>query len=288
MVNSQYQTIATPAMGALFAGLFVSIAASYLYEGFSKNDDWRQYAGLCSFFIGLVILAVILKPVLKGVDDPESLARDPHTIQAAAEEYIATPRVAVLDPDVLVRQMKQWHKDISVRSTNISADAQSQRLDDAFHLASRARGFIKLTNASLRIYYAALKLFPFRFLWPILSALVYLVGNYWFAIGSGTLKEAGPVGKLLVLVIPIVCVSLVVMFYSATRGYRAIRWHKVNRLASAKAKRALREAKTVHEGILGEDEFSLQLFSRVDDFLRKSGRGARKEILSLKIGKFSF
>lgn len=287
MVASQYQTIVAPAMGALVASLFVSIAASYFYEGISKNEDWRQYAGLGSFFIGLICLATMLRSALKGLDDPASLASDPHTIQAAAEEYSEMPRNAVLEPDVLVQRLKRWQQRIATHSMNISADVQAPRLDEAFQKAARSHGKAKLTKASILIYCAALRQFPWRFSWPILSAMVYLAGWYWFAFGSGVLNESSIAGWLRVIVLPIIVTSLVLAFYFAARGYRAVRWHRVNRIASVKAKRALREATTMQAAVLEETENSKQLYSRVSDFLRNNGQGGRKKLLTLNVGRFS-
>lgn len=269
LAANQYQTLVVPAMGALISGLFVSISASFFYEGLTvHSDSWRQSAGSAMFIAGAVALAATLRAVLKGVGEPSELARDPFAIRAAAEEYASNPRRGTLEPSFLEQRMDEWRKFISTRSMNITADKSSRTLDVVLANASGQRTFWRSVIASVHVYFVAFIRFPFRLGWPFLGFVLLTVGIIWFAVGEfgpRFTQSWGPIVAIAILTAPSAVVTL---FYCATRGNRARLWHRINLVAVDDARKAIDAAAEARDAVKAEDAVLQRVLERADMFLQ--------------------
>lgn len=287
LAANQYQNIVVPAMGALISGLFVSMSASFFYEGITNEDDsWRQPTGSAIFIAGAVALAITLRAVLKGVGEPAELARDPFTIRAAADEYSANPRRGSLDPSFLEERMDEWEQYISARAMNIAVEKDSPRLARALTGAAAQSGFWRSVVASLHVYFAALLRFPFRFAWPLLGFLLLSAGVIWYAVGDAGLDFATswrPIAAVVIFVVGSVAVTL---FYCATRGNRARLWHRINLVAVADARKAIDSALRAHTSVTTEDAVLQRVIQRADSFLQDERAGRAKAGFVFNLGKF--
>ncbi|MDA4894228.1 hypothetical protein PFZ55_45965 [Streptomyces sp. MS2A] len=289
LAETQFQTIVAPAMGALLSGLFISISASFFYEGFTREtEDWRQAAGGLTFIAGAVALALTLRSALKGVGEPAALAKDPFTIRAAADEYVTQPREALLTPQVLTTQLAGWAAQIPARSLNVSADVESHRLTEALDRAADATG-VRAIWPSFRVYVAALSRFPFRFGWPTLGLTVFCIGVLWYAFAFADFETRNPWAPVLASAIMISIGAFLTALYGVARGNRARLWHRVNRRALIDARDAIRRAEQARAVVVEEDARMQRVLTRADDYLRQhtpgSAPGGKRTVLRLRVGR---
>jgi len=287
LAATQYQTVLAPAMGALISGLFVSLAASFFYASFTgQQDSWNQLAGVVTFIAGAIALTVTLWSVLK-VGEPVELARDPFSIRAAAEESAAAPRRGGLDPNVLTQQLDEWEESISARSMNLSVKGNSDRLHENLTQAAQTRRFWCSALRSLRVYYAALLRFPFRFVWPLLGFPLFMAGTVWYATGPAELKFATSWRPWAVVGLFALAGAIATLFYCVTRGNRARLWHRINLVALKDARNAIGEAKSAHASVAAENVLLHRILTNADKFLQQDHAAPDKaDRTVLRLGRF--
>lgn len=285
LAENQYQTIFVPALGALIAGLFVSISASFFFESFSKNvDDGRQIAGVVTFLAGAAVLAIMLSAVVKGVGEPKELARDPFTIRAAAEEFTTDPRRSALPPSFLTQRVNEWAKLLSTRALNITAEKTSPRLEKVLEHTREQSGFWHCVAASWRIYLAALARFPFRFCWPLISFVMLSTGAIWYAIAGAELDFFSSWRPWLAVGVFVFPSAVVVLFYCAARGNRARLWYRVYVEALTHARHAIRDAHDADAAVKQADAVRQSVIDRADAFLQS--QAPAEPGFSLTLGRF--
>lgn len=284
---NQYQTIVIPAMGALISGLFVSISASFFYEGLTNPDDsWRQTAGSATFIVGAVALTFTLRAVIKGVGEPAELASDPFTIHAAADEYSAAPRRGSLEPSFLEERLEEWIKFISARAMNITSKKTAPGLDEILNHAVEQHGFWRCAAASLHLYFAALVRFPFRFFWPFLGIFILFVGITWYAVGVEVPDDTTWQKRILNIATILIVSALVTLFYCATRGNRARLWHRINLVAVEDARKAISSARSAQNTVEKEDAILQRVIQRADIFLQEEHTSRANSGISFTLGTF--
>ncbi|MFF3037073.1 hypothetical protein [Arthrobacter citreus] len=272
---TQYQTIFAPALGALISGLFVSISAAFFYEGFTGGQDSADVqAGSWVFITGMIVLVITLRLLLKDAGEPAELVREPFSIRAAANESAENPRKKSkdIDPDFLDEQLKNWLEHASARSMNVSVNKKSTRLDQTLGRAAEAKNFWSATLLSLEVYFVALRVFPSRFIWSLLSFALFMVGVLWFAVfesGLNFLTSWRPWTAVIVLLCGSAAISVL---YCAARGNRARLWHKVNLIGLKEARVAIEEAKEARASVRSQDEMLSRVIQRADRFLSRKRR----------------
>ncbi|WP_104088092.1 hypothetical protein [Cryobacterium sp. N19] len=290
LAENQYQNIVGPAIGALISGLFVSISASFIYDGITiQGDSWRQVAGPVTFICGVVALMITLRAFLNGVGEPAELARDPFTIRAAAEEYSADPRRGPLDPSFLQHRMNEWTQYISTRALNIAADKNSPNLDRVLLEAAKQRKFWRSVAASLHVYFAAFVRFPLRFAWPLLGFVLLPVGAVWSVVSETELdftRWSSFAAVAAMLVVSVVPSATVTLFYCATRGNRARLWHRTLLVGVNDAHKAIDDALSAHTAIATEDAVLQRFLERAHIFLQADQSARAKSNVTFSLGMF--
>ena len=286
LAETQFQTVIAPAMGAIISGLFVSLAASFLYSGLtSESESWHQNVGGVVFFAGVIVLMVTLRLFLKGVGEPTELTRDPFTIRAAAEESAAHPRQSTLGVDVLNQQLCDWKRYISAHSMDLSARRASDRLDRELHRAKKKQGFWTAMWLSFRIYYAASLRFPFRFGWPLLGFTLYGCGVVWFAVGVAELDFTGSSRPWFVVALHLGIAAAVTLFYFIMRGNRARLLHRIHLDAFVDAREAIEKAKEAHSAVKDEDALLQRVIDHADSFFRHTAPNPKAHTI-FRLGRF--
>lgn len=287
LAENQYQTIVVPALGALIAGLFVSISAAFFVESFSTGvDGGRQIAGILTFLAGAAVLAIMLSSVLTGVGEPKELARDPFTIRAAAEEFASDPRRSPLAPGFLTQRMDEWAKLMSTRALNITAEKASPGVEKVLERTRAQSGFWRCLTASWRIYIAAMARFPFRFCWPLVSVAMLSTGTIWYAIAEAELDFFTSWRPWLAVGVFVIPGIAIVMFYAAARGNRARLWYGVYVEALAHARGAIRDAHAADAAVKRADAVRQSVIDRADAFLRGDEPAEAERGLSVTVGRF--
>lgn len=279
LAATQYQTIFVPALGAMVSGLFVSLAASFFYLGLTGKpaETWPQWVGAIMFISGAIALAVTLRAAFKGVGEPSELASDPFTIRAAAEEYAADPRRGTLDPTLLDARLNDWIAFIPTRAMNISSTRgmkksskiRSKLLGKVLDAASEKKSWRGGIGASTRVYFAALRRFPFRFMWPLIGFLLLETGVFLFAFAEAELDFSSSYRPYLALAVALVLPAISTLFYCTARGNRARLWHRVNLVAVVDARESISVARQAQEEITAENDRIKRVLQSADDFLKR-------------------
>lgn len=245
------------------------------------EETWPQWVGAIMFISGAIALAVTLRAAFKGVGEPSELASDPFTIRAAAEEYAADPRRGTLDPAFLDAKLSDWMTFIPTRAMNISSTRgmkksstnRSEILGEVLDASSEKKSWRGGIGASIRVYFAALRRFPFRFMWPLIGFLSLETGVFLFAFTEAELDFLGSIRPYVALAVALVLPALSTLFYFTTRGNRARLWHRVNLVAIEDARKSISAARQAQEDITAENARIKQVMQSADDFLKRQNSG---------------
>lgn len=288
LTATQYQTVFAPAMGALVSGVFVSLSASFFYASFTEQQDsWHRLAGVASLLAGAIALVVTLWSLLRDAGEPETLARDPFSIRAAADESAANPWRGGLDPEVLTYRLNEWEDSISAHSMNLSVKGTSSLLETYLNKPTQKGGSSFSLLHCLKIYYAALLRFPWKFCWPLLGFTILLIGIVGFVIGPTELKFATSLRPWAVIGGFVVGGAVATIFYCAARGNRARLWHAINLVALEKAREAISEAQSAHTSARDQNLLLQKVLLNANKFLQQDSTALHNdERTILRLGKF--
>ncbi|RLP75036.1 hypothetical protein D9V32_11490 [Mycetocola tolaasinivorans] len=310
----QSQTVIAPALGALYSGLFISLSASFIFKGLTPDGGadesshlWNPFIGVVLFFAGAVTLLFILWVFFKDRSDSISLAQDPFSIRAAAEEYISAPEQASLKPEDLDTQLKNWVQRKAAytmgvapgrpREKNTRGEDQRVRrttaLEAALTKSENSQGRRQGIVNSLRIYYRAARRYRLRFIWPAGVSAILLVGVVWMALDQPEvlISSSGWGSPWLMVIIVAVVEMVVVLAYAVFRGNRARLWYRVYRSAQTGAEHQIRAAHEVKISQVSEEQRLRELVDQLENILEKTRTesapidGARaREII--RLGRF--
>jgi hypothetical protein len=106
LVNAN--TIAVPAISALFAGFIINISSSYIAD--SASSTANQIIGFGYFLLAMVVLIVPLVVFLRDSTELTEVATDPTTIMWAADSYSVTSDPRATPLGVLRKNLEAWEK----------------------------------------------------------------------------------------------------------------------------------------------------------------------------------
>lgn len=281
-VTLQFQTVAGPAVAALFASFLASLSSSFFYSAFTITSvSWHLYVGLAILFAGIITLIVTLHLVLKDAGEASVLTRDPFTIRAAADEYAENPRRSSLESEFLRQQLEDWAVCISAHSLELSTKRRTRHLERILGEAAEKNGFFASLLASLKVYFAAVREFPLRFGWPFLG-VIFLV--------SGTVLNEGrnvtePWAPWVIGVVLTVVGGVATMFYCATRGNHVRLRHRINLVGLGCARTAIDVAVRARTRVEDQDAAVLRVLERADNFLQEDILPSHSEKFILSLGR---
>jgi|SRR5699024_7772505 len=283
------RNVIVPAMQGMVSGLIVSLSVSLMYGSLvGGEDEWMFWVGLVMFILGLIVLAGLLSRLHRdGVS--RSLANNPFAIGAAASKYASEPQGSELSPDFLRDRLNRWKRVTARRSMNIWSDGESPRYLDAALAQDSAAKSKKWIYGPIRIYLAAIRAYPIRFIWPIVWSAVALIA--WTVLGFHVIHGQDIVWYRLVLV---TLVSYLVILAPATlyvilRGILARSWYRIYSQANIDASERLAAAVRVEQSVQEQNSARRRRDANLDavlEHLEKCGSWNRHWML--KLGRAEF
>lgn len=176
--EKDYRSIFIPSYLALSAGLFVSIAASYLFSGFAGSDDVLQMIGAAIFFATLITVSAALLILIRKPANIISIARTPQLIALAATSISGTEHDARHQLEALNTAREKWYENRATFALNLHPAEDSAHINQIWSriegdLNLRARGAKKYQTKELRK--SAIKASPrTRHVGPSIAILCFL------------------------------------------------------------------------------------------------------------------
>ncbi|MDO5646243.1 MAG: hypothetical protein Q4G21_11245 [Dermabacter sp.] len=285
IVENLHQTVIKPAIIALVTGLFVSLSASFLYEGLTSQSSRHLLAGAVTLNVAVLFLGFLLQQILEGVSEHPEIANNPFTICAKAEEITTNPHREELNSDNLALQLNEWEKYIGTHSLNLSVKVDSpclerrrqqhlekrivereERLKRRLEQASQAQGFRSAICRSLHVYGTALRWSLIRFGWPLLGFTLSMVGAVWYAIGPAELNFTASWMRWAFVASVATLSAVPTLFYCVMRGNRAQLLYRRNLREIDDARKAIDSAATAHAEVAEEEARFKRALARAELF----------------------
>ncbi|MFE5775327.1 hypothetical protein [Brachybacterium sp. NPDC056505] len=238
-----FRGIIAPAMAALFSGVLVSVSASYFYDSIgSDHSRALQVWGMIFFAAATITLGATLHYSLKDGGSAEGLARNPHTIEAAAREVVRNPEEPPVPSARLSKQLDQWEASIGCRALQFSGNHATPALNSRLESSLHDRTFVQALLSSWSIYWFACAAFKIRAGWPVLMCVTYIVGVTLLALEEADFRIDNAVHILLTFSALVGVGIIILAFYALARGNYARRWHAVNVEGLRAARSAIAES----------------------------------------------
>lgn len=257
--EEQFKTVIAPAIAALASGLLVSLSASYFFEASRTQSDevMLEVSGIVLFIAGAFALVITLRLALGKNRKILEHVRAPHHLRAAAVAAAEDPRHAPLPHYELASRLDTRKKSIAVHSLGIDKDVEAKALLSAMEKSLSSKK--PHLWSSLRIYCAALRRFPLRFVLPLLVLIVFLVGVWGTAFDLGI----SSLGAFAIFAGLTLGGATIVLFYLVARGNRARRTYAMNIGEVEDARRAVDKAAAAYQEMLAEEKSRAAFEERV-------------------------
>jgi hypothetical protein len=248
--DKQRKNTVIPSIAALVSGVFMSVAASFLFEGIVESNDRHINLSSSVLFMlaGAGIFLIILTFVRGGSGDASELARDPLSIRAAAEAFKVSNGSAGVNPSTLDENARKWREDIVSHTMNVRKKSRSfkrkkslRRLAYRLFRSSREARSFQIWTYCL-IFLEAIVLYPLSFFLFYVHILLSAAGAVSFVIVLFGDYSVPLTWAIIIAGLGCLVNVLTMLFYGAFRGGRAVRWHSIYVEELMAAHAAIREA----------------------------------------------
>jgi len=259
-----FRDVLIPGLIALITGLLISVAASFLHDGLTRNGQGAAAAGMAIFFIVVIAFAVSAPLVLRKGMEIQDLATDPVTIAAAAKTLYRASRDDVAALQILNSNYRAWQKVQGAQAVTPGSRRESQVANAA--MAQLMPGGRPPQKSRWRLLPALLRTRPVYLLFPIAVTLaatviaLYSVGNH---VDRSALELAAM--RATVWSFAVIALLMILLFWWSHLVASA-RLYRVGQVSAVAAEIALRAADArIRAARAREDEMN-DLPRRIDQW----------------------
>lgn len=219
-IERDHRSIVLPGVAALIAGLFVSMSASFLYEGLRHNKMLETNIGAALFIAATLTFIFLISPAFKGDPSIDELAEYPQRIHSAvlAVRDSAPDAPAVLA--ALESRLDGWESGSGAYSMRWNSKTPSPYMNAAFDKVPASRS-LPMRRAIRSVpwpsaFVAAWRTAPWRFAWPAYLTLGLVIAGSILVLQSGVAARGA--GRLILIFLAPAVVAILVAGASALLG----------------------------------------------------------------------